>query len=303
MDKENKSSLKTALGTLLLIWIVAGVIAGSISQFTEDVSEKIVIIPITGPLTISESGDGLLTPRTGTTSDIISNIKKAKDDSSVKGVIFEIDSPGGTVVASEELASAVKNLKKPNVALIREVGASGAYWVASASDSIIADELSVTGSIGVLGSYLQFEGLMNKYGITYERLVGGRYKDLGSSYKELSTEEREILQKKINTIHRIFSDDVSKNRKKDLSKFSNGEFFLGIEAKEIGLIDHLGGKEKAIEVSKELASIEKARTVVFKERKSFFSSIDKYFTKYSYFIGKGISDGFLVKNEEFVINT
>ena len=162
MDKENKSSLKTALGTLLLIWIVAGVIAGSISQFTEEVSEKIVIIPINGPLTISESGDGLLTPRTGTTSDIISNVKKAKDDSSVKGVIFEIDSPGGTVVASEELASAVKNLGKPNVALIREVGASGAYWVASASDKIVASPMSITGSIGVISSYLEFSKLFEK---------------------------------------------------------------------------------------------------------------------------------------------
>ncbi|MBS3171844.1 signal peptide peptidase SppA [Candidatus Woesearchaeota archaeon] len=267
-----------------------------------DFSDKIVFISIKGTI-VSSSSNGIFNEQQATSTGVISYLNKAKNDNTIKAVILEINSPGGEALASREIVEAVKGMNKPVVAWIRDVGASGAYWVASASDSIIADELSVTGSIGVLGSYLQFEGLMNKYGITYERLVGGRYKDLGSSYKELSTEEREILQKKINTIHRIFSDDVSKNRKKDLSKFSNGEFFLGIEAKEIGLIDHLGGKEKAIEVSKELASIEKARTVVFKERKSFFSSIDKYFTKYSYFIGKGISDGFLVKNEEFVINT
>jgi len=267
-----------------------------------DFSDKIVFISIKGTI-VSSSSNGIFNEQQATSTGVISYLNKAKNDNTIKAVILEINSPGGEALASREIVEAVKGMNKPVVAWIRDVGASGAYWVASASNSIIADELSVTGSIGVLGSYLQFEGLMNKYGITYERLVGGRYKDLGSSYKELSTEEREILQKKINTIHRIFSDDVSKNRKKDLSKFSNGEFFLGIEAKEIGLIDHLGGKEKAIEVSKELASIEKARTVVFKERKSFFSSIDKYFTKYSYFIGKGISDGFLVKNEEFVINT
>ena len=290
MDKENKSSLKTALGTLLLIWIVAGVIAGSISQFTEEVSEKIVIIPITGPLTISESGDGLLTPRTGTTSDIISNIKKAKDDSSVKGVIFEIDSPGGTVVASEELASAVKNLGKPNVALIREVGASGAYWVASASDKIVASPMSITGSIGVISSYLEFSKLFEKYGITYQRLTSGELKDVGSPYRELSDTERMYLQKKLDIIHDHFIDVVAENRnmsKEKTRKLADGSFYLGTEAKELGLVDYLGDREFAIDLAKKMVNNTEVKVITYKKKETFWQQITQLS---SYYIGMGIGE-------------
>ncbi|MEK6936578.1 MAG: signal peptide peptidase SppA [Nanoarchaeota archaeon] len=267
-----------------------------------DFSDKIVFVPVKGTI-VSSTSDGIFEEEQATSSGVISYLTRAENDNTIKVIILEINSPGGEALASKEIVEKVKKVEKPVVAWIRDTGASGAYWIASASDSIIADELSVTGSIGVLGSYLQFEGLFEKYGVKYERLVGGKYKDLGSPYKELNEEERKKMQEKIDMIHKIFSDDVSKNRKKDLSKYSNGEFFLGLEAKEIGLIDHLGGREKAIEVGKKLAGIEKARTVVFKQKKSFFSSIDKYFTKYSYFIGKGIFSSVSVKNEGFEINT
>ena len=142
---------------------------------------------------------------------------------------------------------------------------------------------------------------MEKYGVKYERLVTGKYKDTGSAYKSLTEEERKILQGKLDLIHKAFSDDVSKNRKIDLSEYSNGEFFLGVEAKEIGLIDYLGGKDLAINVSKELANIEKAKIVTFKQKKGFLSSLDKYLSKYSYIFGLGISNGFLIR-DKFEIN-
>src|SRR3989344_139732 len=173
MDKQQikQGSWKTIFGTILTIWIVATIIAGSITELKQAVSEKIVIIPITGPLSISENDAGILEPRTATTENILDNIKKARSDSSVKAIIFEINSPGGTVVASKEIADAVKNLKKPNIALIREVGASGAYWVASASDKIVASPMSITGSIGVISSYSEFSKLFDKYGVTYQQLT------------------------------------------------------------------------------------------------------------------------------------
>ena len=127
-------------------------------------------------------------------------IDSAKKDVRIKGVIFKINSPGGSVVGSKEIGNAIKKLGKPSVAVIREVGASGAYWVASSADVIIADELSITGSIGVISSYLQFSKIMEEYGITYERLVGGEHKDMGVPYKQLSKEEQIIMQKKINII-------------------------------------------------------------------------------------------------------
>jgi len=258
-----------------------------------DFTDKIVFIPINGVI-VSENSAGVFNENNINSNEIINYLNRANEDNTIKAIILEINSPGGTVIASKEVADKVKELNKPVVAWIREVGASGAYWVASASDAIVADPLSITGSIGVIGSYLEFEGLMEKYGVKYERLVTGKYKDTGSAYKSLTEEERKILQGKLDLIHKAFSDDVSKNRKIDLSEYSNGEFFLGVEAKEIGLIDYLG-------VSKELANIEKAKIVTFKQKKGFLSSLDKYLSKYSYIFGLGISNGFLIR-DKFEIN-
>ena len=142
-------------------------------------------------------------------------LKKAKENPRIKAIVVEINSPGGTVVASKEIAAAVEDAKtkKPVIAWIREVGASGGYWVASSADHIIADEMSITGSIGVLGSYLSFGGLIEDYNVSYERLVGGQYKDAGSPFKDLSAEERELLQERINIIHDAFIRKVAKDRK------------------------------------------------------------------------------------------
>jgi len=224
-------------------------------------------------------------------------LKKAKDDNSIKAVVLEINSPGGTVIASRELANAVKNLGKPNVAVIREVGASGAYWIASSSNKIIADELSITGSIGVISSYLQFSGLMEKYGITYERLTAGEYKDLGTPYKELTRDERNLLQVKLDKIQEIFINEVKKNRNiTDAKRISTGEFFLGIEAKELGLIDKFGNRETAIEEAKKLANLKSPKIVEFKEKRSLFDLLGKLSASNFYYMGKGIGVE-LVKSE------
>ncbi|MBI2672004.1 signal peptide peptidase SppA [Candidatus Woesearchaeota archaeon] len=265
-----------------------------------DFSDKIVFIPIKGVI-LSGDGNGIFNEERTLSTDAVDYLTKAESDSTVKAIILEVNSPGGSVIGSKEIAEKVKGMKKPVVAWVREVGASGAYWIASASDAIVADPLSITGSIGVIGSYLEFEKLFDKYGITYERLVTGKYKDLGSAYKGLNDEERNLLQGKLDLIHKAFVEDVSKNRGRNLEKYATGEFFLGSEAYKLGLIDYLGSKETAINVSKELAKIEKAKIVTFKTKKGLFDSVDKYFTKYSYFFGLGISGGFLAK-EKFEIN-
>ena len=266
-----------------------------------DFSDKIAVIPVKGE--ISSNGEtGLLNDNFANSDDIVNYLKLANNDKTIKAIILEINSPGGTALASKQIADAVKNLNKPSVALIQSVGASGAYWVASSTDAIVADPLSITGSIGVIGSYLEFEGLMNKYGVKYERLVTGKFKDLGSPYKSLTPEETKILQNKINLIHNVFVQEVNKNRKKDLSKYATGEFFLGMEAQDIGLIDHLGNKDTAINISKKLANISQATLVSFSAKKSIFGSLDKYFSKYSYYIGLGISEGAMYSKNDFTIN-
>ena len=258
---------------LVGLYIIGSVIA--IFAFCEKASfsDKIAVVPIEGEITSFSSSGGFLGGGGFSSSDIVKQIEDLDKDDSVKGIIFEINSPGGEVVASQEIADAVKKLNKTNYAVIREVGASGAYWIASASDKIIASPMSITGSIGVYGSYLEFSGLFEKYGVGYERLVSGKYKDVGVPYRGLTNEEKNILQKKLDMVHEFFVGDVANNRNmsiEDVRKVATGEFYLGQEAKGLGLVDELGNKDDAIELMKKelgLTSIE-----VKEERKenSFF---------------------------------
>ena len=260
---------------------------------------KIAVVKINGVITSDGDGGSFLTGSFGvSSSEIVKQIKELKDDNSVKGVILEINSPGGEVVASQEIGEAIKSLNKTKYAVIREVGASGGYWAASATDKIFASPVSITGSIGVLGSYLEFSKLFEKYGIDYERFVGGKYKDLGSAFKDLNEEERKLLQGKINIIHDYFIEEVSNNRKLDkeyVKKLATGEFYLGKEAKELKLIDEFGNKEKAIEEMKKELKLEHAE--IFEvERKVGFLQLLSEFTSYNF--GRGFaSEIFKLENE------
>ena len=288
--KKPSTALRVLAAVFILILVVgAGILIFSAAQNEETDFTKpaIAVIPISGEITLDGSSGA-------NAQDIIKTINKADKDSTVKAIILEINSPGGTVVASEEIAAAVKNARKPVVAWIEEVGASGAYWAASAADMIVADPASMTGSIGVTGSYLQFSGLMDQYGVTYERLVTGQFKDTGSQYKPLTTEERAYLQAKLDDIDGIFIDAVSTNRNLDRSyvaSLATGEIFLGSEAVDKGLVDILGGKNEAQLAAQQLAGISSSRLVVMQENPTglagLFSSGSQTL---AYWIGKGIGD-------------
>jgi protease-4 len=275
------------LGVLLLIFLISFILS-KVIDFGNIQQNEILIIPISGE--IGNVDNNLLFSSSKISSDsITSSIKQARDNKNIKAIIFEINSPGGTVVASKEIADSVKKLNKPKVALIRDIGTSGAYWIASSSDKIVADPLSITGSIGVISSYLEFSDLLNNYGITYERLVSGKYKDIGNQFRNLTDEERKLLQDKLNKIDKIFLEEVKENRKlKDIKEIESGEFFLGIEAKELGLIDYLGNKETAVEVAKNLSNIKEAKLIEFKEKKSIFDVLSKLNANAFYYLGQGI---------------
>jgi protease-4 len=223
---------------------------------------------------------------------IVDYIKQADQEKSIKAIILEIDSPGGTVVASEEIARAVKQAKKPVVSYIRETGASGAYWIASASDKIVANPLSITGSIGVYSGYLEFSGLFDKYGVTYVDLKSGKYKDTGTPFKELSDDERKILENKLKIIHSIFISDVAKNRNLTLDmtqKLSTGIYYLGLEAYEFGLVDYLGDKDKAIEIAKQLSNITDADLVRYETKNTFLDLFNQLSSSAFFNIGRGVA--------------
>lgn len=275
------------ISAVLIFFILLVVLLKLVSK--ADFKDKIAVISV--DRAIGASGN-YFDDSSISSDTLIGFIKSADKNDKIKGVIIEINSPGGSVVASKEVADAVRNIKKPTVALIKEVGASGAYWVASAADIIVADPMSVTGSIGVLGSYLEFSKLFETYGIEYRSVTAGKYKDTGSPYKNLTDDERQLLQSKLDMIYDFFVTDVAKNRnmsKEKMFKIADGSVYLGIEAKENGLVDYLGSKETAIEITKKMANITEAELVEYREKKDIIDILmSRISSSAFYYLGKGI---------------
>lgn len=290
MAEKKRISIGLIILIVILALIVLGFVSCTVSLFVDVVpSGNVALIPIEGQL-VAGSADGILS--SGVSSkDIVNLVEKADKNPSVKAIILEINSPGGSVIATKEIGDAVKRAHKPTYSLIREVGASGGYWIASATDKIIADELSVTGSIGVLSSYVEFAGLLERYNMTYQRLVSGKYKDMGSPFKEMTTDERELLMQKILKIHEYFIKEVAANRKLDVEhvrKLATGEFYLGSEALELGLIDALGNKQTVIEIIKKELNMTEVEIAEYRKTKTLKDIFSEVFSEQFFFIGRGI---------------
>lgn len=253
---------------------------------------NVAVIEIKGVIQGDKSGGVFGMPVTSS-KEIVQLIEKAEKNPLIKAVVIEINSPGGSAVASAEIADALKKSKKPVVSVIREIGASGGYWIASASDRIFAHRLSMTGSIGVISSYLEFAGFLDKYNVTYRRLVAGKYKDAGSPYKELTPEEEMLYQQKLDMLYDAFVSEVALNRnldKKKVRELATGFVYLGTEAKEDGLIDEFGGIDEAKEYLKRLLNV-KIELVPYKKKASLMDILSEVMSSQMYRIGAGIGEG------------
>ena len=183
-----------------------------------------------------------------TSDDVLWYINKANEDLGIRAILVEVDSGGGSPVAGEEIANAIKASKKPVVAVIRSVGASSAYWAISGADKIFASANSDVGSIGVTSSYLSNVEKNNKEGLNYEQITSGKYKDLGIPDKPLTAEDKKILLRDVNIIYNNFVKAVSENRGLTVAAvkgFADGSSVLGERAKELGMIDEIGGMLEA----------------------------------------------------------
>lgn len=262
---------------LLLVLFVFSSCAALFMQLGEvDVpAGNVAVIPIHGVILTSGSAFGT---QVVTADEMVILLEKARKDRTIKAVILEINSPGGSPVASDEIGQAVQELRAANktvVAWIREVGASGGYWIAANTDHIVANRMSITGSIGVTGSYFGFEEFIDEHNITYRRLVSGEKKDIGSPFRDMSEEERKFIEEKLDSIHWFFVDEVARNRNipfEDVEALATGEYFLGFEALEAGLIDELGGYDEAITYIEETRGI-KADPFVLESKKGFFDEL------------------------------
>jgi len=192
--------------------------------------------------------------------EIKDQLMKAADDSSIKGVVFFVNSPGGTVVGARAIADGVAYFKektgKPVYAYVEDLAASGAYWAAASADKIIAEQGSLTGSIGVLmGPFEYYDklvtlgGVGTQNGISINYITGGKYKDLGNPTKKISDEELAVLQKGIDNEYDVFVEYVAKQRKISATVIKDDVKALiygAAEAKRLGLIDAIGNRESVL---------------------------------------------------------
>jgi len=175
--------------------------------------------------------------------DIVYGMLVAENDPQIKAVMVFIDSGGGDGVAGEEISNALKSLSKPNVAVIRTLGASAAYWAATGADKIYASKMSDVGGIGITSSYLDQSSKDAKEGYRYIELTSAKYKDLGDPSRPLTAEEKVIVLADLEKMHNVFVEEVAQNRNlkvADVNKIANGLTFVGLNALNYGLIDEIG---------------------------------------------------------------
>ncbi|HLC61927.1 MAG TPA: signal peptide peptidase SppA [Candidatus Nanoarchaeia archaeon] len=297
-----------AVFVIMLLAVLGFVAVGILSLFagvdTTSLGGNVALIPIEGEITGSRDTGLSFGGAVAASPDIIEMIEKADKNPGIKAIILEINSPGGSAVASQEIADAVAKANKTKVAWIREVGASGAYWVASSTDHIVANRASVTGSIGVIASYLEFPGFLERYNITYNRLVAGKYKDIGSPFKEMTFEEKAVFQQTLDEMRDYFVSEVAKNRhmsKKDVDKIANGLFYLGSQAKDYGLVDELGGKAEVISYIEKKENIT-ADVVEYKKHRGLIDVLGDALSQSSFYVGKGIGSSLLDKSASSAVS-
>jgi protease-4 len=177
-------------------------------------------------------------------------VKSYQADPNVKALLIRIDSPGGLVAPCQELTAALANFKKPKVASMGSVAASGGYYIAVAADTIYANPGTITGSIGVIMEAMEFSGAMEKLGVKSEVIKSGRYKDAGSPFRAMRPDEREVLESMLMNVYEQFVAEVLKGRslmtEEAVRALADGRVYSGQEARLLGLVDENGGYEDAL---------------------------------------------------------
>jgi protease-4 len=246
------------------------------------------IIRITGPIMFTDDGDPF-SLKYGSEA-ILKRLNELEEDDRIKAIIVRINSPGGTVAATQEIFQKLLKLRKKNIPLVASMGdiaASGGYYLASACNYIYANHGTITGSIGVIAVAPNLKGLFEKLGIKMNVIKSGKYKDLLASYRDISEEERELIQQMIDSSYQKFLKDVSLGRNipiGDIEPYADGRVMNGSSALESKLIDGIGGLESALAKAKELAELPEDAAVYDEIRhplEQFLMSMENAFMRHS----------------------
>ncbi len=259
-----RRAIVVSLVAVLVVVIVVTFIVRPLARSAED---RIAVVSLSG--TITFQGSSLLSGATITPDRVRGYLSRAEADPAVKAIVIRVNSPGGTVPACQEILGEIERVReeKPVVVVIENMAASGGYYISSGADRIVASPVALTGSIGVISQVMNVEELYEKMGIRVQTFKGGRYKDMYSGFRELTEEEEAIMQRLVDEYYEHFVGVVAAGRglsTDEARELATGQVYTGAEAKQLGLVDELGGLEMALDVALELAGLEAARVEYYR---------------------------------------
>jgi protease-4 len=254
------------IGAIVIISIAALLFLG-MGDSTLQFGEKVGVIEIKGLIADPQP--------------VLTQLKEFRNNKDVKAIVLRIDSPGGGVGPSQEIYAEVKKTSrvKKVVASMGAIAASGGYYVASAADHVMANPGSITGSIGVVMEFANLEELFKKIGVSAFVLKSGQYKDVGSPFREMTPQEKTLLQGFVDSVHQQFVTAVAEARgipKERIEAIADGRILSGEQAQKLGLLDSLGNLEDAIAIAAELGGIKGEPSVVYAKEKGL-SLLEDFF--------------------------
>lgn len=246
-------------GTMVVLSLIVSVNFGGMDA---QPGEQVGVVEITGAIVDSKP--------------ILDHLKSFRENDNIKAIVVRIDSPGGGVGPSQEIYRAILKAKEKKhvIASMGGLAASGGYYAASATEGIMANPGTITGSIGVIMGYTNFQEILNALGLEPVVIKSGEYKDTGSPVREMRQDERNLLQNFVDEIHEQFVKDVAAGRNmayENVKQLADGRIYSGEQAQSLGLVDRMGNLEDAIEWAGDLAGIKGEISVVYppKQRLSF----------------------------------
>lgn len=211
-------------------------------------------------------------------NEVIKDLRKLKEDKDVKAVVLRVNSPGGSAFGSEQIWEAVCQLKKekPVIVSMGDYAASGGYYISCAADTIVAEPTTLTGSIGIFGLIPNAKGLTDKLGLSFDVVKTHKFADFGNIMRGMNTDEQTLLQMYINQGYDLFVSRCAEGRKmskNEIEKIAEGRVWTGEAAKKIGLVDILGGIDKALEIAVKKAKVEGYTVVGYPDRKNVLQEL------------------------------
>ena len=252
------SSLATIAVVCILVLVATTMKRAGFSDLIAEPGDgKVGIVEIQGVITESK--------------DILNLIKRFREDDEIKSIVVRIDSPGGVIGPSQEIYREIRKTtpEKKIIASMGSIAASGGYYIAAATNGIIANPGTITGSIGVILAYTNFRAVLDKIGMVPVVIKSGPFKDMGSPTKKMSKEEKDVLQAFVDQAHQQFVSAIAEGRKMDIDhvkSLADGRIYTGEEAVKQGLVDRLGNFEDAIEWAGQLGGIQGRVSTVYKKK-------------------------------------